>query len=142
MKLDQVVQDLVRDEGFRPKAYRDSLGKLTIGIGFLIDPSEPGAEPMPREVADLWLRIILTRRAEELNVAVPFWTRLTDRRRSALLNMSFQLGTGGLLKFRNMLKSLEMGKYADARREALNSLWAKQTPQRAERIAAMLGPDG
>ena len=136
--MTQIVDDLVRDEGFRAKAYRDHLGKLTIGIGFLIDPDEPGAIEMPRSVANLWMLDILRERRQALDAAIPWWTELSEGRQRALLNMAYQLGTAGLLKFKIMLALLEAKIWKAAAVEALDSRWAKQTPERAERIYELL----
>ncbi|NNC22974.1 hypothetical protein HKX42_03855 [Salinisphaera sp. USBA-960] len=48
--------------------------------------------------------------------------------------MSFQLGVGGLLTFTNMLKAVKAGDGKEAKRRGLNSHWATQTPNRAERV--------
>ena len=133
-----IVDDLVRDEGFRPMAYRDSLGKLTLGIGFLIDPDEPGAIEMPREVANLWMMHILKERSAALDTAIPWWRALSDARQRALLNMSYQLGMTGLLKFKNMLEHMEATDFDAAASEALRSKWARQTPARAQRIYLLI----
>lgn len=136
--MNQIVDDLIRDEGFKPKAYRDHLGKLTIGIGFLIDPEEPGAIEMPRAVANLWMLTILNERREALDATIPWWRELSDGRQRALLNMAYQLGTAGLLKFKIMLALLEERIWKAAAEEALDSKWARQTPARAERISELL----
>ncbi len=136
--MTQIVDDLVSDEGFRPKAYRDHLGKLTIGIGFLIDPDEPGAIEMPRSVANLWMLTILNERRTALDAAIPWWTQLSDGRQRALLNMAYQLGVAGLLKFKIMLALLEGQIWKAAAEEALDSRWARQTPDRAKRITELL----
>lgn len=136
--MNGIVEDLVRDEGFEPLAYRDHLGKLTIGIGFLIDPDEPGRIEMPRAVANLWMLEILNERRQALDKAIPWWAELSDGRQRALLNMAYQLGVAGLLKFRKTLILLQASEWAVAAEEALDSRWARQTPARAERISDLL----
>ncbi|NIR50017.1 glycoside hydrolase family protein [candidate division KSB1 bacterium] len=133
-----IVDDLIRDEGFRPYAYRDSEGYLTIGIGFLIDPEHKGRVPMPKNVAMLWLLDILNGRKKELDQRLPWWRDLDADRQRALLNMSYQLGVTGLLKFQRMLVALKAKDYYNAAKEALDSKWAKQTPARAKRVATLL----
>lgn len=133
-----IVDDLIRDEGFEPFAYRDHLGKLTIGVGFLIDPDEPGRIEMPRAVANLWMLDILKERRRALDAAIPWWTELSDGRQRALLNMAYQLGTAGLLKFKIMLGLLEAQLWKAAADEALDSKWARQTPARAKRVSDLL----
>ena len=55
--------------------------------------------------------------------------------------MSYQMGVGGLLSFRLTLAALEEGNRQEAYDMALDSLWARQTPARAKRVAAMLRDD-
>jgi lysozyme len=52
--------------------------------------------------------------------------------------MSFQLGVDGLLGFKNTLKMIEQRNYEAAAAGMLNSLWAKQTPERANRMAEQM----
>ena len=136
--MSNIVDDLIHDEGFRPKAYRDHLGKLTIGIGFLIDPDEAGSQEMPKSVANFWLLEILEENKKILDVQLPWWCNLDEARQRVILNMSYQLGVNGLLKFKKMLKAMKDGDYYTAAKEALNSKWARQTPERAARIAKLI----
>jgi lysozyme len=48
---------------------------------------------------------------------------------------------GGVLKFQKMLAALQARDYNAARREALDSAWAKQTPQRAKRVTGLFKED-
>ena len=134
----RIIDDLIRDEGFRPKAYKDHLGKLTIGIGFLIDPDEAGAQEMPESVANLWLLEILTQNKKALDVQIPWWKDLDEARQRVILNMSYQLGVKGLLKFKKMLKAMKAGDYYTAAEESKDSKWARQTPARAQRIYLLI----
>ena len=58
--IDALIEDLKSDEGWRPSAYSDSLGYLTIGYGFLIDERKGGE--VPREIAEQWLVYAATQR--------------------------------------------------------------------------------
>ena len=49
--------------------------------------------------------------------------------------MAFQMGVMGLMAFRNMLKAVEEGRFADAATAMIASRWAQQTPGRALRLA-------
>jgi len=42
-------------------------------------------------------------------------------------------------RFMHMWAAIAAGQWAEAEREALDSVWAKQTPARARETAAMLG---
>ena len=72
---------------------------------------------------------------KELKKNISFWKQLDDERQYALLDMAFNLGVDGLLKFKKMLGFLWMGDYRQAAAECLNSRYAKETGKRAKRIA-------
>lgn len=129
-------QDLLRDEGLRLAAYPDHLGFLTIGVGRLIDPRKPGAGLTHDEalyLLDNDMRACLS----DLS-GFPWFDRLWPVQQRALLNMRFQLGPTGFRGFRRMLAALDRGDIAAAVREALDSRWATQTPDRAQRVVAQL----
>ena len=48
--------------------------------------------------------------------------------------MAYQLGVNGVLKFKKMIEALRSKDYKEASKQGLDSLWAKQTPQRANRL--------
>jgi lysozyme len=133
MKAD-LNRQLRSDEGERSCAYKDSLGLLTIGVGRLIDSSKPGAGLRPDEISYL-LNNDIDDRISSLTRALPWFQNLDDARQGCLVNMAFQMGTPGLLAFKNTLEMVRVGKYEDAAAEMLNSAWAQQTPQRAKRLS-------
>jgi lysozyme len=49
--------------------------------------------------------------------------------------MAFQMGVGGLMQFRNTLKSMRAGNFKKAAQGMRASRWARQTPGRAQRMA-------
>lgn len=138
MTYDQgaLFREIDRDEGNVPYAYQDHLGYWTIGRGFLIDKEKGGR--LPDEVNDFWLAHIIKGREAELDRRIPWWRQLSDARQRALLNVSYQLGVAGLLGFPAMLRALQAGRNEEAADEAMDSLWARQTPARAARIAEMI----
>jgi lysozyme len=52
--------------------------------------------------------------------------------------MAYQLGVEGVAKFVLMLTALERGDRETAAVNALASEWAKQTPDRAKRVATLI----
>lgn len=130
----KLLDQLRRDEGFVGHAYQDHLGYWTIGIGRLIDRRRGGgiteAEArylLANDVARVteWLRGQSWFRAVEGNPA----------RRRALINMAFQLGTGGMKEgAARTFSLLERGDFAGCAARLRGWLWAKQTPARAERV--------
>ena len=135
--IEQLTAQLRRDEGTRATAYQDHLGFWTIGVGRLIDSRKPGAGLRPDEI-DYLLKNDISDRVQALTKALPWFDRLDEARRGALINMAFQLGTAGLLGFKSTLALIAAGKYAEASEQMLKSKWANQTPARAKRLAEQM----
>lgn len=134
-----ILDDLKRDEGWRPHVYLDHLGYQTIGYGFLVDTRRGGGLPQP--VAEHWLAYMVDRVEESLDARIPWWRSQPDDVQRALVNMAYQMGVNGLLNFRRMLAALQAGDRAGAAREALDSTWSRQTPERARRVTALIRGD-
>jgi lysozyme len=56
--------------------------------------------------------------------------------------MAYQMGVEGVQGFSKMIAALQVGDYPRAADEALDSLWAKQTPARARDVAQRLESGG
>lgn len=136
---DQLLADLVRDEGEVLHAYQDHLGFWTIGVGRLIDKRRGGG--VTHEEAMYLLRNDVAKVAAELDSKLPWWRSLSEPRQRVLLNMGFNLGVAGLLKFKNTLAAIERGDYEAAARGMLASLWARQIGARAQRLADLMRGD-
>lgn len=137
-----IIDDLKRDEGWRESAYQDHLGYWTIGYGFLIDARKGGRIPEP--IAEAWLSLLVTKTEAELERRLPWFKSQPADVQRALLNMAYQMGVDGLLKFKTTLAHLQLGNRAKAADSAMQSLWAKQTPARAKRVTDLIrgSPDG
>lgn len=129
-------KQLRRDEGVVSHVYLDHLGYQTIGVGFLVDKRRGGG--IPDDVIDFWLDYEIEQRRNALKTMLPFFNALDAARQDALINMAYQLGVNGLLNFKRTLHYMQRGDYELAAKEALNSNWAKQTPERAARIAKQI----
>lgn len=133
----ELTRQLRGDEGVRSTVYKDHLGYDTIGVGRLVDSRKPGAGLKGHEI-DYLLRNDIDERIEALTRRLPWFQDLDDARKGVLLNMSFQMGVDGLLGFKNTLAMVERGDYAGAAKGMLNSLWARQTPERAKRMSRQM----
>jgi lysozyme len=128
-----LVEQLIRDEGIVLHPYTDSVGKLTIGIGRnLTDMGISQAEATYLLVNDI------QNATDHLEKALPWSGGLDEVRHSALLNMTFNMGIGGLCAFKKFLAALQSGDWKTARNEMLDSTWAKQTGARAQRLAIQI----
>lgn len=119
------------EEGEVLTEYKDHLGYSTIGVGRLIDARKGGG--ITAEESAYLLSNDIQKKLSELERKLPWVKELDEARRGVLLSMAFQMGTDGLLGFKNTLEMVRTGRYTDAAKGMLNSLWAKQTPQRAKR---------
>lgn len=129
-------EQLRRDEGEVLHAYNDHLGYTTIGVGRLIDKRKGGGIT-PEESAYL-LRNDIARKTAELLKRAPWMAGLDPVRFGIMQNMAFQMGVDGLLKFKNTLAMVRAGDYRGASDGMLQSLWARQTPARAKRLALQM----
>lgn len=124
---------LVKHEGLRLKPYRDTVGKLTIGVGRNLD--DVG---ISKDEAAMMLDADITKVDQALGNALPWWDALDDVRQRVLANMAFNLGVLGLLKFKRTLARVAAGDYSAAADEMLSSKWAAQVGARATELAAMM----
>ena len=131
MLTEELIEEIKREEGFVPVVYLDGKGKKTIGYGTLLEDGISEAE------AEMLLRHRLALMAEELErsrVGEVYANLKADARR-ALLDMAYNMGVPGLLGFRKMWAALAEGDYAQAAEEALDSVYARELPARAGRVA-------
>lgn len=131
-----LADQLQREEGRKRHAYQDHLGFWTIGVGRLIDARKGGG--LRESEIDLLLANDIDEKAAQVRAALPWTDGLDEARRAVLIGMAFQMGTDGLLKFKNTLAFVKAKDYACAARGMLNSLWAQQTPARALRMAKQM----
>lgn len=122
-----IVQRLKADEGVRKTGYYDSLGYMTVGVGFCIDDRVQGAGLRDDEIEYI-LQNRVNEIAEELS-KTRFFPVLDEVRQNALINMAYNLGIDGLLSFRKMINALVKKDWGNAACEAENSLWATQIQQ-------------
>jgi lysozyme len=130
------IEQIKRHEGLVLHAYKDSLGFLTIGYGRLIDKTKGGG--ISESEAEYLLQNDVSIVLAALHRNIPFFDRLCIPRQAVLMNMAFQLGIAGLMKFKSTLAFIEAGDYENASANMLKSLWAKQTPNRASEMAQQM----
>ena len=133
MNNDRLKETLIRHEGIRLKPYKDSMGKITIGIGRNLDDMG-----ISTEEAGLMFLNDLDRVERELLTNFKWLPALSDVRQEVLMNMCFNLGITRLNGFRKMLAALADRNYEQAAVEMLDSKWATQVGSRALRLAEQM----
>jgi lysozyme len=133
---EELKEQIKEHEGFVPRTYKDSLGKRTIGFGHLCvepeqwdDDKEYTREELERVFDNDFQEAL--KNAESLigERSINFIAK------QVIIEMVFQLGIGGVGKFKKMWLALDKEDYGEASFQMMDSLWAKQTPNRAEKLS-------
>lgn len=141
-----MIDILSFEEGYSSKPYLCKEGYVTVGLGTRLH-TEKGLDPrdfpilVTPEIAEAWLHMRVEKHKRKLSRRTyigPIFNKLDEDRKAIILSMSYQMGTSGVANFKKMWKALEGGNYELAEREALDSLWATQTPNRAKRHSQVL----
>ena len=125
-------------EGFRDVVYKDSLGKRTIGYGHLCveDHWEDDKKYEKEYLDEIFNKDFDNAHHNALTLIEN--RPINDVAKEVIIEMVFQLGIGGVSKFKNMWKALDSEDYGEASFQMLDSLWAKQTPARAGKLAGKM----
>jgi lysozyme len=132
---------LIRDEGVRLERYQDSRGFSTIGVGHNLD-----ANPLPFDISDgitfaqatQILDDDIARVSAKLFADLPWLKQLDVVRQGVFLNMSFNMGVGGILEFHHDLADTQAGNYAQAAADMKASEWYVQVGARAQRLCEQM----
>ena len=144
-----------RHEGLKYKAYTDTVGKRTIGIGFNLDDNKEmatrlfkqwkldydkvynGQQQLSKEQVQKLFEITLPVAVTVAKKFVNNFDKQPDAVKEVLINMAFNLGNR-LYKFEKTKEYLEKKDYKNASKEMLKSKWAKQVGNRAKELAKII----
>lgn len=127
-----LIESIKANEGFEPKPYPDPLH------GWSVPTFGHGLTFITEAESEMIVRNRVQSIQEAIGIRKPVFKTLTEDRQNALIEMAYQMGVNGLMKFRNMWAAIEQGNFQQAYLEALDSNWYRQTPSRAKRVAAGL----
>ena len=130
---DQLRRMLIRHEGLRLKPYRDTVGKLTIGVGRNLDDSG-----ISRDEAFLLLRNDIASVRRSVKRTFPWFARLNPVRQNVVLNMVFNMGLPRFRQFRKTIAAIKAKRWDDAAKEMLDSKWSRQVKGRARELSRMM----
>ena len=141
-----IVKRLLDDEGYRTNVYEDSEGILTAGMGHKLTNEEKEiykkGDYVPTDVVQKWTQNDINKFINITNEVMEdkglLDSKLYKENEDMFVSFFYQLGKDGGLAFNNMWDAINRGDARAAHDEALDSLWAKQTPKRAKRFANML----
>ena len=140
MMIEKLKNELKKDEGIIPHVYLCSEGYYTCGVGHLIthNDAEYGwpedaevSEERIEELLEQDLKICIT----DARAVFPNFDELHEDAKMTVCNMTFQLGRTKFSKFKKFKEALLKEDFHEAANQILDSLYAKQTPARANRQA-------
>ena len=140
MDIERLKKQVIANEGVRKTAYKDTLNNWTIGVGHLIKlPDEEYL--LDKELTDLEVdQIFITDLNQAIDDARKFIDAdsIPDEAFEVVVDMAFNLGLPKLMAFQNFQQALRDKDFVKASFEMLDSLWAKQLPNRSKRLAKIM----
>lgn len=130
MNRARLSKQLETDEGRRRRTYKDSVGKLTVGVGRNIED---------RGLRDDEIDLMLSNDIDEaVGIArslVSNFDKLDDVRQEVVTNMAFNLGQVRLGGFKQFINALTRFDFQRATTEMMDSKWYGQVGDRGKRLA-------
>ena len=120
-------------------SYKTADGKevsedfYTIGYGFRVDYLE-----LDEDIAEMILQRKLDSLIERIELNLPFVKDLPESVRDVVIEMCYQMGLTGFMKFKKTIAFLRLGKFNEASVEMCDSKWFHQTPNRAKKLAKIV----
>ena len=133
MDRERLIEELKRDEGVELKAYQDTEGIWTIGIGRNLQ--DVGVS---MDEAEYMLAYDIDVAVGELQRTFDWFEGLSDARQRVCINMCFNLGLTRLLRFKKFLAAMAVGDWETAGVEMLDSKWSRQVGARSTRLKDLL----
>lgn len=139
--LQTIKSRLTSEEANRFVVYDDATGKPlvpgdhlighpTIGVGRALDTHGISEGESDFLLANDIQRVYTRLAALDWFVSLP-----SPDMEVAIIDMAFQMGVDGVLKFVTMIDCIKQQKWLQAKQAMLNSDWARETPTRANRVA-------
>jgi len=128
-----LIERIGVNEGFRSKPYQCSEGVWTVGHGLTWLTEEESLHILAGRISQLHLRLL-----DDL-----YWYKdIPPEIQGVVIEMCFQMGFVGFCKFKKAIANMKESNWKGAADEMLDSLWAKQTSNRANRLADIVREHG
>ena len=125
-----LIDSIKKHEGYVGIVYKDSLGIDTIGYGFAIKDLE-----LDEDICEIILERKITQLIDRINNKFSWYKYMPQEIKDIVTEMCYQLGVTGFSKFKKTIAYLQDKKWEEASVEMLDSLWARQTPNRAKEMS-------
>ena len=139
MDLDKLKEEIKTDEGVIYEVYLDHLGYKTCGVGHLCRATDPEnklevGDPVSVERVDVLFAEDLETTIDECKLLYNNFDDLPEEVQRIIANMMFNMGRPRLSRFHKMKKAVDNGDWIEASVQMKDSLWARQVPNRADRL--------
>lgn len=132
MNRDKLLASIQRAEGFSALPY-DDRGDISIGYGRNLTRN-----PLTPQEGVYLMQRPFEAAIDSAPTTVKNYATLTDAQQNVLVEMVYNLGLGGVLKFKKMRAAIESGDFNLAAVEMMDSAWAKQVGSRALKLAEQM----
>lgn len=145
-------------EGKKSKMYVDTMGHPTVGVGFNLDRDgaagqlasiganyeevRSGAEELTDDQINALLKGDIETAVGHAESMISNFSSLTAARQFVVVDMIFNLGTGGFGAFHHVIAAIEKGDWETAADQMKESAWYGQVGSRAEKDVAMMRGGG
>ena len=154
-----LIERIGVNEGFRSEVYQCTAGVDTVGIGFAL-PSLPkkitpeialkivlwqiemGIISMPEDVCVEMVAEEISQLHLKLLDDLDWYKDMPPEIQGVVIEMCYQMGFSGFCKFKKAIANMIDKDWKGAAAEMLDSRWAKQTPNRANRLADIVREHG
>lgn len=130
--LSKTIALLVKHEDDKKRAYIDTLGNITCGVGHNLS-----ARDVADDIRERWVKEDIGEFYNDLCSTFSWYLKLNMPRQIALIDLAF-MGFKSFLTFEKMLACLSMGDFQGAALNILNSEYHKQVGQRAVDVANII----
>ena len=128
-----LIERIAVNEGFRSKPYQCSEGVWTIGHGLTWITEEESSSILTGRISQLHLKLL-----DDLD----WYKDMPPEVKGVVIEMCYQIGFSGFCKFKKAIANMKDRNWKGAADEMLDSLWAKQTPNRAKQLAEIVREHG
>ena len=128
-----LIERIAVNEGFRSKPYQCTSGVWTFGHGFTYINEDESLYVLGKRIPARHLKLLAD---------LDWYKDMPPEVQGVIAEMCFQMGFSGFCKFRKAIAHMKNKEFQLGAEEMLDSLWAKQTPSRAYRLADIVREHG
>ena len=129
----ELIARIGNNAGFRSKPYQCTEDVWTIGHGLTWITEEESLHILANRISQLHLKLI-----DDLD----WYRNMPPIVQGVVIEMCYQIGFAGFWKFNKAIGHMKAKNWKGASEEMLDSLWARQTPSRANRLADIVRDQG